>query len=271
VTVDRRSGALCDVRSGDRRLLDGGFDVAVWRAPTDNDGLKVLPVPTDRPLARWRAAGLDRVEHRCLSMAVAARAGRLVTEHVHTPANAPPITERRAVTVTPAGIGIESEVEVPPELADLPRLGHTFLVPAPFDTVRWLGLGPGENYPDRCAGALYGWHEGPIDELPYLMPQEFGLRGGVRRWELDDSAGHGLAIVANRPTTLAMSATHHTARDLTEATDELSLRRSDSVVVHVDVAHRGLGTMSCGPDTAPRYRLRAGRWRWRWWLEPIGV
>jgi beta-galactosidase len=40
------------------------------------------------------------------------------------------------------------------------------------------------------------------------------------------------------------------------------------VVVHVDVAHRGLGTASCGPDTAPQYRLRAGRWPWRWWLGP---
>ena len=29
------------------------------------------------------------------------------------------------------------------------------------------------------------------------------------------------------------------------------------VVVHLDAAHRGLGTMSCGPDTLDKYRLLA--------------
>jgi beta-galactosidase len=32
------------------------------------------------------------------------------------------------------------------------------------------------------------------------------------------------------------------------------------VVVHVDAAHRGLGTASCGPDVLDEYRLPAGRY-----------
>ncbi len=38
--------------------------------------------------------------------------------------------------------------------------------------------------------------------------------------------------------------------------------------VHVDAAHRGLGTASCGPDTLTRYLVRPGRHRWRWTLAP---
>ena len=31
-------------------------------------------------------------------------------------------------------------------------------------------------------------------------------------------------------------------------------------VIYFDVAHRGLGTASCGPDTLPEYRLGPGRY-----------
>jgi beta-galactosidase len=181
------------------------------------------------------------------------------------------VRHRQVLDVTATGIAVTDVVDVPPELVDLPRLGHSFMAPASLHRVDWFGLGPHENYPDRCRGALVGRHVSPVDELPYLMPQEFGLRGGVRRWRLLDDAGQGFGVVASSPATLAISATHHTSADLTSAVDVLDLRRRDEVVVHVDVAHRGLGTASCGPDTAPRYRLRAGRWRWRWWLGPAGM
>ena len=71
-------------------------------------------------------------------------------------------------------------VEVPTEHADLPRIGATFAVPARFTEVHWFGRGPHENYPDRNAGAVLGtWQQRP-DELPYLVPQEFGLRTDCR-------------------------------------------------------------------------------------------
>jgi uncharacterized protein YcbK (DUF882 family) len=38
---------------------------------------------------------------------------------------------------------------------------------------------------------------------------------------------------------------------------------SGSPFVHLDVAHRGLGTAACGPDTAERWRITPGPFRWR--------
>ena len=37
--------------------------------------------------------------------------------------------------------------------------------------------------------------------------------------------------------------------------------------MHVDIAHRGLGTLSCGPDTLPEYRVGPGRYRFTWTLR----
>jgi beta-galactosidase len=37
--------------------------------------------------------------------------------------------------------------------------------------------------------------------------------------------------------------------------------------VHLDVAHRGLGTASCGPDVLPQYRLCAGTYTFAYRLS----
>jgi beta-galactosidase len=269
-TVDRRSGCVVALVDGDRALLAGPLQLEVMRAPIDNDGLKLLPIPSWRPLARWRAAGLDDIERTLTSVTVdrSRDAVRLTSEHRLTPAAAPPISYRQVLEITANGVVVTNVVTVPDELADLPRLGHSLLAPHSLNTVRWLGRGPHENYPDRRRSALIAWHESGVDELPYLMPQEFGLRCNVRRWYLLDDAGHGLAVEARAPSGLHVSATHHSVADLTSACDVLDLRRRAEIVVHVDVAHRGLGTASCGPDTSQEHRLRAGRWRWQWWLGP---
>ena len=39
--------------------------------------------------------------------------------------------------------------------------------------------------------------------------------------------------------------------------------------MHLDLAHRGLGTLSCGPDTLPEYQVGPGRYRFTWILRPF--
>ncbi|NBP54632.1 MAG: hypothetical protein EBU67_10200 [Actinobacteria bacterium] len=53
---------------------------------------------------------------------------------------------------------------------------------------------------------------------------------------------------------------HGSASDLFSARDVTELRHRSNLVVHIDAAHRGLGTASCGPDTLPHYRVRPGRY-----------
>ena len=145
-------------------------------------------------------------------------------------------------------------------LADLPRVGSQFAVPGRFDLMRWFGRGPGESYPDRRRGSPIGRWEAPLDECPYLVPQEFGLRTDCRWFELVDSTcGEILRITAVEPPAVHVSATHHTPNDLYAAATVSDLRRREEVIVCVDAGHRGLGTASCGPDVLPAFRLPPGR------------
>ncbi len=212
----------------------------LWRAAVDNDGFKLMPEIRDRlvgsaALGRWRAAGLDR-----------GAADDLVDHGV-------------SVTHDDLGTVWRHRVEVPETLADLPRIGVMFELPERFSELRWHGRGPHENYPDRNRGAMIGVWRGQPDELPYLVPQEFGLRTGCRWFEvIDPTADEAVRIEALEPSTLHFSAVHHLPEDLFEAATVGELRRRDGLVVCVDTAHRGLGTASCGPDVLPRYRIAPG-------------
>lgn len=222
-------------------LLVSPVELSIFRAPTDNDGFKLMPDLSRRigvggkALVAWQDAGVDRLP-----------ADELV-EH----------TWDRMVEGT--SVVYRHRIVVPPSLEDLPRVGVTFALPAGFDRVRWSGRGPFENYPDRKAGAVLGvWDTAP-DASPYLVPQEFGLRTDCRWIELVESAtGRVVRIDALAPGALAFSATHHTAGDLYVASTHSELRPRPELIVHLDAAHRGLGTASCGPDVLPRYRLAAG-------------
>ena len=104
--------------------------------------------------------------------------------------------------------------------------------------------------------------------MPYIRPQENGGHSDVRWLELRASDGSGFRLTFDEPR--QVSAIPFRAEDLAAATHDVELRPRPNAVVHVDAAHRGLGTASCGPDTLPQYLVGPGTYAWSWSLEPVG-
>ncbi len=230
-------------------LLASPIELCLFRAPVDNDGFKLMPELSRRirvggtAFVHWQDLGLDRLP-----------ADELVG---HT-------WERESSGDT---VEYRHRVVVPEQLSDLARVGVTFQLPAGFEQLRWFGRGPFENYPDRNRGALLGVWEGSPDRPPYLVPQEFGLRTDCRWFEFTSPAtGRTVRLDVVQPAALHVSATHFTVHDLYEARTETELRPRSELVVHVDVAHRGVGTASCGPDTLPHYKLTPGTYEFAYRL-----
>lgn len=237
----RRSGG--DHRCALDAVLHSPAELSLRRAPTDNDGYKLMP-----DLSQRMGIGGQALAHWTKNGVLTSSPARLVRHE-----------QSRVVAADGRSAVYHHRVVVPDELADLPRVGVVFALPARFDQRRWFGRGPHENYPDRQRSALLGVWDEPIDEPPYLVPQEFGLRCDVRWLELASSTtGELLRVEAVAPAALHMSTTHFTADDLFVARNEADLVPRDELIVHVDVAHRGLGTASCGPDVLSGYRLAAG-------------
>ena len=163
---------------------------------------------------------------------------------------------------------VEETAVLPEELTDVARVGTVFETVEGLDSLAWYGQGPWESYPDRAAGALVGHHAAPVDALftPYLRPQESGGRHGVRHFTLSGD-GHALAVRLDGPR--QVSVTRYRAADLTAVAHHDELVPRPGCVVHIDAAHRGLGTASCGPDTAPSYLVPPGVHRWSWTLRAL--
>ena len=180
------------------------------------------------------------------------------------------VSHRQLLTPLPGGGVHVSEVAgIPPALDDLPRVGTVLELPGGLVEAEWFGLGPHETYPDRKRAGLVGRWRAAIDDLfvPYLRPQESGGRSEVRWLELRDAAGDGVRLTMERP--LQVSASRYRAADL-DASDHLEeLSPTAETIVHLDAAHRGVGTASCGPETLEDYLLRPGTYRWAWSIEPV--
>jgi len=236
---------------GDVAQLVSAPEPCIFRAPIDNDGFKLMPELSRRirvggtSLVAWQDAGIDHGS---------------ATDHVDHSVD---------VEDTDAGIVYAHTIDVPESLSDLGRVGVTLRVPTRFDRMRWLGRGPHENYPDRNSGAMLGVWESALDESPYLVPQEFGLRTHCRWWELIDSSTGDRIRFDEFSTPLHVSATRNEAAELYRAPTATELEPADHVVVHLDVAHRGLGTASCGPDILEQYRVATGEHRFSYRVSTV--
>ncbi len=97
--------------------------------------------------------------------------------------------------------------------------------------------------------------------MPFVRPQEYGLHLDTEWFELASSRAR-LHIAGDQP--LAFSALPHSVAELEAATHAHLLPASTATHVHLDVAHRGLGTAACGPDTHPRHLVAGGTYRFTW-------
>jgi len=270
VVVDPTTGIISRLLFEGRQLLAGGPRAELWRAPTDNDGIKLWSGQEHKALGLWKAWGLDALRRELVDIGegdgTLVTTHRLVAEGPSTGRHAAQHTQ--ALRVTAHGDVLVNELlVVPPAWTDLARVGISLLTRPGFNTVEWFGLGPAENEIDRRSGAVVGRFRASPDELPYVMPQDFGTRTGVR-WVAVESVRDGLLVLPGEPHLVSFSATHHTQADLTAALDWPSLRRRRELVVHVDIARRGVGTASCGPDTLDDYKVRPGTFQWSWTLRP---
>ncbi|MGW6731632.1 glycoside hydrolase family 2 TIM barrel-domain containing protein [Streptomyces sp. NPDC055013] len=240
-------------------LLTAAPTLSLWRAPTDNDELGGMA-------GRWRSWGLDALVRKVVS--VRQDAGRVTVEAEYAGTTGV-VRHRQVLTPVEGGVRVDEEAELPETFDDVARVGTVFETAAGLDLLEWFGQGPWESYPDRSAGAPVGHHRRPVDELftPYLRPQESGGRHGVRRFTLSAPDATGLWVALDEPR--QVSVTRYRAEDLALARHHDELVPRPGCVVHIDAAHRGLGTASCGPDTSPSYLVAPGIHRWSWALRVL--
>ncbi len=234
-------------------------ELSLWRAPTDNDRIGHIATKW----SRWGVNELTRSD--CV---ITRSAHQVKISNIWQTATGTNIKHMQIVVQNVDGFSVKESVTIPKELNDLGRVGTTFQLSEDLDSLLWFGTGAHETYPDRRIGKIHRWSSSVADQyVPYVRPQENGGHYGVRWFEVTDSSGTGVRFDCDTPR--QVSVTNNLASVLADATHDVDVVPSGTVVVQIDAAHRGLGTASCGPDTIAKYLIPTGLHTWQWQVTTI--
>ncbi|MGY2926493.1 beta-galactosidase/beta-glucuronidase [Ewingella americana] len=242
------------------RLLSALRDQFV-RAPVDNDiGVsEVSRIDPNAWIERWKAAGMYHLESRLLNISADQLQDRVVitTTHAFMTGEETRLLSRKIFSINNQGeLHISVDVRVASNVPSPGRIGLTCQLADSAENVRWLGLGPHENYPDRRLAAQHGRWDLPLAELytPYVFPSENGLRGETREldyagWKLRGHFHFGLS--------------RYSLRQLMNTSHRHLLREEEGTWLNIDGFHMGVGgDDSWSPSVSPEFLLTAGQYHY---------
>lgn len=264
-TFDRARGLIAGITHNGRELITEPAHLTVWRAPTDNDR---------NVQHEWRRRGYHRLTEKCYSMElVESNAERAVIKSSISLGGytiRPVLRAEVTYTVTQSGaLEIEYNVKVDKDAPYLPRFGLSLVMPELSERLRFFGLGPGEAYVDKNLNARLGLHEINVTDNyeHYIFPQESGSHAGTRWAEVLSLTGHGLRFDSDKPMTV--NALHYSAAQLDAAHNDRDLVPDLETYVNIDYKQSGIGSNSCGPQLAEKYRFNEKEFTFRLKITPV--
>jgi beta-galactosidase len=132
----------------------------------------------------------------------------------------------------------------------LPRIGFEFAIEKKYQKFGYTGYGPYESYIDKHRASDYGTYSSTAKKEYYhwIKPQETGSHYATTELKL----GNGMQITAEKA--FSFSVLPYSAKQIMSAMHHFELPISDAVYVNLDMAMSGVGSHSCGPELAEKYR-----------------
>ena len=233
--------------------------VSLWRAPTDNDRIGHIAT-------KWERYGVREISRTdCVVQQSPTSIKVTNTWQTSTGVN---FKHTQMIAPVVGGFHVKESVTVPKAFDDLARVGTLFELDGSLNELVYFGTGAHETYPDRTIGRI-GRYVSTVaaQYIPYVRPQENGGHTAVRWFELVNAQGNGLRFVMGKPA--QVSVTPNRDADLADSTHDVEVVPCGNTVVHIDTAHRGVGTASCGPDTLDKYLVKTGVHTWEWTVTSI--
>ena len=270
VTIDKTAGALTSYLLDGKEMVSEPMLPCFDRALVEND----LGARFQNRFALWR--GLDfKVENVF---------AKEVDWSCEVGVTLVPIDGKGVVQVTYL-IEPDGKVIVMESLKDVSdaqylfRFGMRFAMPGQYSDLDFFGLGPWENYSDRCSAALLGRYRQRVEDqyhYGYVRAQESGTHTGMRWLDILDESGTGLKLWSAQP--FSASALPFSLEDLDTHVHSLELkakahendRSLGTTYVHMDLAQMGVGGInSWGTWPLQEYLLPAQPYTFQFILAPV--
>lgn len=164
-----------------------------------------------------------------------------------------PVAEFKLVYETSGNeLTVALEYKTAEHVKSFPRFGLEFAVDKKYNAFSYIGFGPNESYMDKNVACEYGYYESDADknyDMRYVRPQESGSHYASKYLCLK-----GLfQATAEKP--FSFSVNPYTTAQLCDTKHSFELLENDFVNVCLDIAMRGVGSHSCGPELAEEYEI----------------
>ena len=271
VRIGKLSGVIESLKYNGGELLTSPLHLCFWRPPVTNDrGWKMPEI-----LGAWRNAGINAAASS-LTARQNADGTVSISAELKIPVAASQATLNYQIDADGTIIVKVSVATAPLGRAapanELPRVGLQCGLISALHKIEWLGLGPGETYPDRKDAAHFGiFHaEAMTWNHNYQPPQETGHRSEVRRAAITSPDGQGLVVRAITAP-FGLNLWPWTAADLETAAKPQALKPRDFLTLTIDAAQMGLGgVQGWGARPLDKYLLPADKnYQFSFALEPL--
>ena len=247
ISVHPDTAELESVKADGREILASSVRLNVNRY-IDNDRMHV-----DTRRNRWC---MDKLKQHVLNSSVSENGSAY-----HCILSADTMAPFMTFDIAYATEGNELTVDLAYSLADYvkhpPRVGLELDLDARHSSFAYVGYGPHETYVDKLAASEYGYYESTADknyEHGYVRPQESGSHYGTTYLSVDNL----FTVEADEP--FSFSLNPYSTSEIMGAMHDFELPKNDKVTLCLDLAMRGVGSHSCGPELEEKYEIpRKGR------------
>ena len=254
----RHFGNFIDIEiDGEKQICDP-LKLTCWRAPTDNDR---------KEKANWGTTWVGEFYHThfgkvydctCKDNVIT------VSGSVSAVSRVPWIRYTLTVSVDVSGkINVSLDGDIRENAYWLPRLGFEICMPKENAHFSYFGNGPYESYRDMCHAGLVGMYSSSAEKeyVNYIRPQEHGNHTSVKMLNIGKMCFEGDDFECN--------VSSYSAQALTKAEHINELVKSGKTHIRVDYKVSGLGSNSCGPQLAEKYRLSEKKIKFNFTIKPI--
>lgn len=249
-SFNKNTGMLTQAVKGHRNILVGESELCLWRAPIDND-VQVRKL--------WEDAGyhdiLTDVNHYSAHYLNNKDVELVFDLAVVSNAKARIMTGKVSWTIRNNGsINVKLEVNKNPRMPFLPRFGLVFKLQDTFEALNYYGNGPYGAYQDKGVATYLSYFDTTVTRNfePHILPQENSSHNNTTYLQVSDHK-YGFTFTSAEP--MSFNASHFAVAQLTHATHNDRLEQEPITYVHIDKYQSGIGSNSCGPELAERYRI----------------
>lgn len=257
------NGALTSWKWKKREVLAGPLEPDFWKPANDNQ----IRNDYQRTMGVWRSVGPERV--------TVSSDSRVMMEEPRSEGLwyvwiAPKFRQLKFDFDLSVGAGLtliydfsEKQVSVTVnydprqvQVESLPRFGMRLKVPAAYDSVRWAGRGPWENYPDRKNGAMPGHYALSVSDYmtEYVHPQDNSNRTDCLSMSLESKNDDIPSLYISSYDYFNLRIWDYSEEDLEGARHGYELPHRDYLNINIDKEIIGVGgNDSWGARTEPQY------------------